>query len=789
MISVNDIPLRSGRDRMLHLLFHQLPPASEQERDETSNEQQILPFPLRDLPIAARRKVSRNDSADIFVIGAQQGVNYILCDDKGIPILRDGSEIVGELIELASIQEEVLDDLRALTVQAPGISQALEIPAAGDVAGIEDFTQAWRRVVLFKTPNIDEDSTFRILARKAIQSHVSVALDHLEVYLHQSISIRVGIDTSLTVRFLARRGTDVIEDNGHQIRIDFNQPILHNQPLHIQILQSQEGIRYEIWEKESRTVRSAHVVGGSQGGDGSIVLETRDPFEEDIVLVVRAFRDPGNPNSTDLLEAGDLDDPLTVFVRPNPALIPVLNGSEGVNILPFSASPTVLVNSAQETVNYDLFHYPLKQSYTFEADGAEYSKEGLLNESVRDALFDPTLQPIPVLVGRLFQTEPIEFPLTQDSVLMIRATKKVNGDSLFLTQHLLALIEPDPQARLVLDPPFASQGEVVQIAIHEAQSRVAYQLQEFVFGNPEDRGPAFIFGADKGIGWISNGRAVGMRLLKDSPIFGDLRVRGNSEDAEGMFPGASLELEPQITQGDVRARVLAFQEYSGASIPLPQEIRLRSGFLSFNGTSDEVMVNGFAGIGGNSPRTVEAWIQASQANRPFLSYGSRTGSGTRWVMRIGQTGSLQLGIGGRNLQGTLPLSDGKWHHVCAVFDPNIAGNTLNSISLFVDGVLEIKGSSNHQIQTGLDEPFRIGKGIGGGLFEGLMAEVRIWDRALSLDEIRQGMFSRLIGSEANLQGNWRLDEQGPSFADRSSNGNEALLVAAGPSSGIDLPVG
>jgi hypothetical protein len=85
-----------------------------------------------------------------------------------------------------------------------------------------------------------------------------------------------------------------------------------------------------------------------------------------------------------------------------------------------------------------------------------------------------------------------------------------------------------------------------------------------------------------------------------------------------------------------------------------------------------------------------------------------------------------------SIDGQTGVNDNKWHHVVAV------RNSLYSAQLYVDGVLEASGavppSASSSVHT--NSPLTIGGG-NQSFFAGQIDDVRIYNRALSADEVRQ----------------------------------------------------
>jgi len=116
----------------------------------------------------------------------------------------------------------------------------------------------------------------------------------------------------------------------------------------------------------------------------------------------------------------------------------------------------------------------------------------------------------------------------------------------------------------------------------------------------------------------------------------------------------------------------------------------------------------------------------------------------------------------------------EWHHYAITVDSD-------DLVFYIDGV-EVDKTSN--IQTGdyvtSIDYVEIGRhrcnGITRGFFNGAIDEVAIYNRALSAEEIRTNMHTRLAGDEPNLVGYWDFDEgEGQIVYDLSGNGNDGQL--------------
>jgi hypothetical protein len=163
------------------------------------------------------------------------------------------------------------------------------------------------------------------------------------------------------------------------------------------------------------------------------------------------------------------------------------------------------------------------------------------------------------------------------------------------------------------------------------------------------------------------------------------------------------------------------------------------GGLMFDGVSDYVTIAGWKGIGGGLARTCCAWIKTVDMDGAVVSWGPTGVSGGRWVLATEGAGRLRLEVGGGAIVGSTLICDGQWHHVAAVLEYDGTPN-VNEVRLYVDGLLDTASSaSDRVISTVIDTAspdVAIGAWPPGGrYFAAVIDEVRIYDRALSPDEL------------------------------------------------------
>jgi hypothetical protein len=161
--------------------------------------------------------------------------------------------------------------------------------------------------------------------------------------------------------------------------------------------------------------------------------------------------------------------------------------------------------------------------------------------------------------------------------------------------------------------------------------------------------------------------------------------------------------------------------------------------VRFDGINDYIEVTGYKGIVGGGARTCGAWIKTTVPNKEILSWGS-TDDGGKWLILLDENGRLRVSVGGGYSIGSTVLTDGQWHHV-AVALANDGSPDISEAKFYVDGQLEtISLSGAKGVNTGSTQNVQIGYcqvPVTGRFFNGLIDEVRVYDYALTGQEIQQ----------------------------------------------------
>lgn len=180
--------------------------------------------------------------------------------------------------------------------------------------------------------------------------------------------------------------------------------------------------------------------------------------------------------------------------------------------------------------------------------------------------------------------------------------------------------------------------------------------------------------------------------------------------------------------------------------------------LDFDGANDFIQTP-FGGISGTANRTFEAWIFVSPSapnnNLTILDYGSGA-TGARNTFMVNTNNGLSFFSGGTNANfssTTGTITAGQWTHVAFI----LANGTG---FLYIDGVQVGTGNLSGVNTTGSTD-LRIGRRVPGGAslyFAGAIDEVRIWNTALSQNDLTTSSGSEICPSSNGLVAYYQFNE-------------------------------
>ena len=120
-----------------------------------------------------------------------------------------------------------------------------------------------------------------------------------------------------------------------------------------------------------------------------------------------------------------------------------------------------------------------------------------------------------------------------------------------------------------------------------------------------------------------------------------------------------------------------------------------------------------------------------------------------------------------------PYSLNTWYHLSVTWDGNM-------VKLYRNGILTSQAPFKSELLTVENGgAVFIGADLSGAekYAAGQMDDIRIWNVALSQDEIRDNMHILLKGSELGLAGYWKFDEgSGDNLNDSGSNTSKGTLI-------------
>jgi len=159
--------------------------------------------------------------------------------------------------------------------------------------------------------------------------------------------------------------------------------------------------------------------------------------------------------------------------------------------------------------------------------------------------------------------------------------------------------------------------------------------------------------------------------------------------------------------------------------------------LRLGGKEDMVEIKDYKGITGTKPRSVTAWIKTNKTDGEIVAWGENDFGRMFYCRHI--RGRIGVTPDGGYLYMKEYTNDDTWHHIGAVVIEAPADspgpNLHDHVKLYLDGELAVIDDIGlldlWPLTTGKDIDVRLCRG-----FTGLLDDVRIYDRALSEDEVK-----------------------------------------------------
>ena len=202
--------------------------------------------------------------------------------------------------------------------------------------------------------------------------------------------------------------------------------------------------------------------------------------------------------------------------------------------------------------------------------------------------------------------------------------------------------------------------------------------------------------------------------------------------------------------------------------------------LEFDGTDDKISIDHSSSLDIGNTLTIEAWIKPDSLTERYGIFSTRLNN---------EAGSFQLevgsGSGGTNrvaVSGVLTwvaqtddnaIQPGKWNHI--VYTRSGTGSGTHKI--YVNGEEQTLISDADYTFVVNNSAKMIGSGVGGGgLYQGKIDELRLWNVVRTQEEIRESMHLNLSGTETGVVSYWQFNEETGTILTDIISGNLGTLL-------------
>ena len=178
----------------------------------------------------------------------------------------------------------------------------------------------------------------------------------------------------------------------------------------------------------------------------------------------------------------------------------------------------------------------------------------------------------------------------------------------------------------------------------------------------------------------------------------------------------------------------------------PERVFTRS--IYFDGVQDYLDAGDVTDLSGAF--TMSAWINKG-ANDGSIVSKRDSGFTTGYDFSINSTGKLVMSwinSGVKSATSSITIPNNEWHHVAVIYDGTDA-------KLYIDGVEDTSAASTLITPLATSENFRIATGgSAASYFEGNIDEVRVWDTALTEDELHYIMNQEIEDNSNFVSGSY-----------------------------------
>lgn len=273
---------------------------------------------------------------------------------------------------------------------------------------------------------------------------------------------------------------------------------------------------------------------------------------------------------------------------------------------------------------------------------------------------------------------------------------------------------------------------------------------------------------------------------------------------DGLFNPAGTQLytspEPEFQSAVLEREPGTCPFTSRPLIPVAQKSGHAETALRFNGVDQRIDCGKDASLDAGS-LTVEAWLYIDDLSPDvWRNIAARHND----VGDVTQQKGFYLGLYGDQLRFGVYNGHAGLHHWAGSYQTSVPAREWVHVAVTWSAAngtmrLYVNGQQANYFVTGVAVPivydsanslFLNAYVESRGYCQGIFDEVRVWNRALSREEIHTGKNMRLIGDEPGLVGYWRFDEGSGDIAyDQTSHGNHGTLLNGPTWVASDAPIG
>lgn len=180
-------------------------------------------------------------------------------------------------------------------------------------------------------------------------------------------------------------------------------------------------------------------------------------------------------------------------------------------------------------------------------------------------------------------------------------------------------------------------------------------------------------------------------------------------------------------------------------------LRAQTNFLDFDGSNDQVTLNGTMGGTSWTEITVEAWVNTDGPNGTFQAIlSSNNFTFVHFQLLSSGNNVAYTDVGTIDLP-IIPENHGTWQHVAVVYKSGASAAYVNGVQLGATETTTFGHILPHTNPT-------IGRGYTGRYFNGKIDELRVWRVARTAAEIQSTMNTELAGNEPGLEAYYKFNQ-------------------------------